>query len=129
MVSAFCPPTRGLPRPDGSTPTPEIPPMSTDTAAGPNQLGNYDVVEKIAEGGMGLVDRAHPALGDLLNHVVVAELVRPGSRVRGHGRNLGGRGRSVRAWESAGRWAERRYHAYSSVPAEWRIALHQHPRI
>ena len=49
--------------------------MPADTSAEPTQLGNYDVVEKIAEGGMGVVYKARSRVtGDL----VAVKVISPG---------------------------------------------------
>src|SRR4051812_45883048 len=49
--------------------------MSPETSAEPTQLGNYDVLAKIAEGGMGTVYKArHRGTGD----VVAIKVISPG---------------------------------------------------
>src|SRR5204862_6402990 len=59
-------------RPSGTRPPPRATPMPPDTSA-PQQLGNYDIVSKIADGGMGTVYKArHRTTGEIVAVKVIA---------------------------------------------------------
>src|SRR4051812_3605715 len=59
--------------PPAREPTPMSTPPSPDATAAPTQLGNYDIVSKIADGGMGTVYKGrHRRTGEVVAVKVIA---------------------------------------------------------